>query len=143
MQIITNAIAADAIATYQAEIEQLRQHAPSKRRDALVAMREQLIEELMGCMELGDEMAEVACEMATEAVEVSAALEQAITTAQATGCAVVLGAHSLVRELTRLVPGCIEQRNGLEIATVSTDDGELRLVRRAGSYRAAASWRAA
>jgi hypothetical protein len=88
-------------------------------------------------------MAEVEAEADAEAVEVSAALETAIVAAQATGCALVKGAPSLVRELARVAPGCVTKRGELEIAAVQTEGGELRLVRRAGSYRAAMTWRAA
>jgi hypothetical protein len=142
-QIIHTAIAADAIALYQEQIADLRKHPATERTTALIAMREQLIEEMMSVIELGAERAEVECEQAAEAVEVSTALEAAIIDARATGCAMVLGAPSLVRELVRLVPGCTQRQGALEIATVETDGGELRLVRRAGSYQGALSWRAA
>lgn len=141
-QIATTCYAAE-IADLHNQIADLKQWAPSARRDALIAMREERIEELESCMELGDEMAEVKADAAAEQVEVSAALESAITTAQAVGCALVTGAPAILRELERLVPGCTTQRNGMQIATVATEGGEIRVVRRANSYRCAVSWRAA
>jgi len=141
--IIHTAIAADAIATYQREIASIRCWTPSKRREALIAMRELIIEEMMSVIECDGERAEVECEAAAEAVEVSAALEAAILDAQATGCAVVTGVSALAMELVKLVPGCSQRQGDLYVSTVQLDGGELRLVRRSGSYRGALSWRAA
>lgn len=140
---MNTALYAAEIADLQAQLADLKQWMPTARRDALIAMREERIEELTACMELGAEIAECAADADAEAVEVSAALEAAVVAAQSTGCALVKGAPALVNELVRLVPGCVEVRNGLEIASVYTEGGELRMVRRAGSWRAAMSWRAA
>jgi len=126
------------IATLQAAICELRKHTPSKRTSALIAMREERIEELMGCVDMLDGGVDE-----TERVETSAALEVAIETAVLVGCAVVTGACALAMELARLVPGCTMRQGDLYVSTVKVDGGELRLVRRSGSYRGAMSWRAA
>jgi hypothetical protein len=140
---MNTALYAAEIADLQAQLADLRCWMPTARRDALIAMREERIEELTACMELGAEIAESAADADAEAVEVSAALEAAIVTAQATGHAIIKGAPALVNELVRLVPGCVEVRNGMEYTTVYTEGGEVRMVRRAGSYRAAMIWRVA
>lgn len=137
------AIYTDHLHVLHERLASLRAQPQTKRTAALIAQYEQCVLDCEECMELGAEMAEVACEADAEAVEVSSALDAAILDAQATGCAMVKGAPALMREMARLVPGCTMQRGQLEIATVATDGGELRLVRRAGSYRAALSWRAA
>lgn len=135
------------IANHLADLHQrladVRAWTPSARRDALIEDYEMQIEEYTERAEISAECAEVAAELAADQVEVSAALETAIVAAQATGCALVKGAPALMRELARVAPGCVTKRGELEIASVATEGGELRLVRRAGSYRAAMSWRAA
>jgi hypothetical protein len=141
--ITSTALYTAAITVLQTEIAHLRCWAPSVRRDVLIAEREEAVAELMECMTVEAEVVEVEAEADAEAVEISAALEAAIVDAQATGCALVKGAPSMLRELERVAPGCVTKRGELEIATVATEGGELRLVRRNGSYRGAMSWRAA
>lgn len=139
----TTAIIHTAIATYQTEIEQLRAWVPSKRRTALIAMREELIERMMSVIECD---ADAACESAEgemECVELGAELEEAILVAQAVGCAVVNGAGAMMQEMERVLPGCVTRHGDLWIATARTDEGEMRLVRRANSRQGAMSWRAA
>lgn len=143
MHTAANAYTAAHLADLHDRLANVRAWEPSARRDALIEDYEMQIEEYTERAEIGAECAEVADEMAAEQVEVSAALNVAIVAAQETGCALVKGAPSLMRELVRLVPGCVEVRGALEIATVYTEGGEVRLVRRAGSYRAAMRWRAA
>lgn len=120
----------------QARLDDVRAWPPSPRREALIEEYACVI-----CEEM--ERAELMAELDLEGAEASAALDAAIDTAQAVGCALVTGAPTLVRELLERAPGCMERRGHLEIACVQLEDGELRLVRRRGSYQAALAWRAA
>lgn len=117
------------------QIANLRKHAPSARRDALIAEYEMAIEDMEGAeaalFELGMERAE-AEEVAIEegAVEVSPKLEAAISSAMAKPdqSVVVRGAAALGAELARLVPGCEGHRTvDVAIWIVVMPEGELRL----------------
>jgi hypothetical protein len=52
------ALYTDEIARLQSEVANLRRWSASALRDALISSREERIEELMGCSQLADEMAE-------------------------------------------------------------------------------------
>lgn len=124
----------------QERLDAVRAWSPSPRREALIEEYEATI-----AFQL-DQAAEQA-ERDLEDSETSAVLNAAIDDAQRLGCAQVTGAPTLMAELVRLVPGCVERRGHLEIACVQLKEegasGELRLVRRLGSYRASLAWRAA
>lgn len=61
------------IADLQAQLADLRQWMPTDRRDALIVMREERIEELMAICEVGAELAEADEEIPAECVIVEAA----------------------------------------------------------------------
>lgn len=136
----------DTIETMTARIAEVTAWSPSARRSAVLVELQLELDEMLdaqaSCFEIGADVAEATCEREAEEIEVSAMLNAAITTAQASGCALVKGAPTMLRELARLVPGCVTTRNGMEIAAVMMEGGELRVVRRGASYLAVVSFMA-
>ena len=132
------------IANHLADLHQrlanVRAWEPSARRDALIEEYEAQIEEYTDAVELGAQIAQIAEESAV--VEVSGALDRAMTSAKRAGCALVKGAARMGVELERHAPGCCVQRGPVRIWTVEADGGEYRLVVRDGSFNGAMHWRA-
>lgn len=137
---------ANEIATINNRLDELERWTRSARRDALIAdlrdALERVIESAGEYAEIGAQCAEVIEESATETVEVSGALDRAMTAAHKTGCAIVKGAARMGAELERHAPGCLVQRGPVKVWTVYADGGEYRLVVRDGSFNGAMHWMA-